>query len=143
MVLIKGVPYTGIDQHGQAVPTAHQTEVERLANMRTSIGIFCPPVLDDSESRELQILGQAMSQMMWLKVATKCRPFAIGFMQGEGKLDELKGRTWAQFDGAILYRQPGSDDPDHTKIVRLEDSAQLKAFTTGTITELYRRGILV
>lgn len=141
-VLLSGVPYTGIDQHGQVVPTAHQTEVERLANMRVSIGIFCPPELDNSESRELQILGQAMSQMAWLKVATECEPFLLGYKQGEGVPDELRGRTWAQFDGVILYRQTG-DEPEHTKIVRIEDGAQLKAWSTGVITELYRRGILV
>jgi hypothetical protein len=111
--------------------------------MRTSIGIFCPAELDASESRELQILGQAMSQMAWLSCATECKPFILGYTQGEGGIDELRGRTWAQFDGAILYRQTDSDDSAHTKIVRLENRAQLKTFTTGTITELYRRGILV
>lgn len=110
--------------------------------MRTSIGIFCPQVLDASESRELQILGQAMSQMAWLKLSSDNKAFALGVTQGEGGRDELRGRTPRQFDGAILYRQT-SDEEAHTKIVRLEDFAQLKVFVTSTITELYRRGILV
>ena len=111
--------------------------------MRTSIGIFCPAELDASESEELQILGQAMSQMMWLTVATDSDPVRRGFTQGEGVIEELRGRTIGQFDGVVLYRQTAYDDPAHTKMVRLEDYAQLKAFVTGTITELYRRGILV
>jgi len=141
--VLTGVPYTGIDQQGQAVPTGHQTEIERLANMRTSIGIFFPAELDASEYREAEILGQALSQMAWLRLYSDSDAVRRGVTQGEGVIEELRGRALGTFDGAILYRQPGSDDPDHTKIVRLEDSAQLKAFTTGTITELYRRGILV
>jgi len=136
------VAYTGIDQQGQAVPTAHQMEVERLANMRTSIGIFFPAVLDDSETREAEILGQALSQMSWLNLYSDNDAVIRGVTQGEGVIDKLGSRDMGTFDGAILYRQT-CDEQAHTKIVRLEDGAQLKAFTTGTITELYRRGILV
>jgi hypothetical protein len=143
ITILDGVSYTGIDQHGQVVPTANQMEQERLKRTRTSIGIFCPAELDASESRELQILGQAMSQMVWLTCATTCEPFILGYTQGEGVIDELRGRDVGDFDGAILYRQTGIDDPAHTKMVRLEDTPQLQTFATGTITELYRRGILV
>jgi hypothetical protein len=116
---------------------------ENKKRTRSSIGIFFPAELDDSESEEARILGNTISQMPWLKWATDCPAVRLGVTQGEGEIEELGGRTIGQFDGAVLYRQPGNDDPDHTKMVRLEDLPQLKAFTTAAISELYRRGILV
>jgi hypothetical protein len=141
--ILTNVEYTGTDQHGQAVPTAAQTAREKQKSTLPSIGIFFPAELDALESEEARILGTAISQMPWLRWYTDSPAVRLGVTQGEGEIEELGGRTIGQFDGAVLYRQTGNDDPAHTKMVRLEDVTQLKTFTTAAITELYRRGILV
>jgi hypothetical protein len=135
--------YAGIDSQGREVPTAHQMAAEKLRLMRRSIGIFSPKELDDHEAREMQILGQAMSQMVWLDVASDNPAFILGYTQGEGVIEELGGRTLDKFDGAVIYKVEVNDDSPSTQVVRLDTPARLSDFATAAVAELYRRGILV
>ncbi len=91
---------------------------------------------------ELRILGVMMSKMTWVHIYTDCEPVALGVTQGEGTISELGDRLPKDLDRCIMYRYPVSDDLDKVKVVGIGNYTQLHTFTTGTITVLYRRGIL-
>jgi hypothetical protein len=141
ITILTNVPYTGVDQHGQAVPTAHQMAEEKQKNTSLSTAIYTERTLNDPDKIELFQLGVVISRMPWVKVYCDIPAFIQGYARGEGVRKELGSRSSAGFDRRIIIG--GSPDEANDTTIVVGTLAQLTTFVGGLYGILYKRGIIV